>query len=113
MRTHFRLSAFISSELVVETATEEIVRIIVIARGDARIRSCPRCGMASTRAYGRFRLTFCDLPCCGRRVELRVAARRFVRTQSSCEQKHLGLAFGDRPAASFAKRMMLPVSTDK
>ena len=84
MRTHFRLSDLISSELVVETATEETDTIIVIARAVARIRSCPRCGMASTRVYSRNLLTVCDLPCCGRRVELRVTARRFVRTQSFC-----------------------------
>jgi hypothetical protein len=79
-----------------------------------------------------------DLPLSGRSVELLVIARRFrcdavlcgrqifverfandVLASSArrtgrldCIVHHLGLALGGRPAASFARRLMLPVSND-
>lgn len=74
----------------------------------------------------------------GNGVELRITARRFVCTASHCQQRifaerfgeglfgmrarrttrlevlvrHLDLALGGRPAANFARRLMLPVSND-
>jgi transposase len=82
--------------------------------------------------------TAMDLPCSGRKLLLRITTRRFVCTATYCCQKifaerfgecvlpvrarrtarlecllhHLGLALGGRPAASFARRLMLPVSND-
>ena len=79
-----------------------------------------------------------DLPLSGRSVELVVIARRFRCEAVLCGQQifverfatnvlapsarrtgrldcivhHLGLALGGRPAASFARRLMLPVSND-
>lgn len=79
-----------------------------------------------------------DLPCSGRSVRLRVVTRRFCCDTPHCRRRifaerfdktvlllrsrrtsrldfvvhHLGLALGGRPAASFAKRLMLPVSND-
>jgi transposase len=79
-----------------------------------------------------------DLPLSGRRVQLHVVARRFRcdavlcgyqifterfagdvlvpssrrTTRLDCIVHHLGLALGGRPAASFARRLMLPVSND-
>jgi len=79
-----------------------------------------------------------DLPLSGRVVELLVAARRFRCDAVLCGRQifterfadgilapsarrtarldsvvhHLGLALGGRPAAGFAKRLMLPVSKD-
>jgi transposase len=77
------------------------------------------------------------LPCAGRKVELCLVARRFVCDAPFCRRRifaerfggivcersrrtarlecivhHLGLALGGRPAASFAKRLMVPVSND-
>lgn len=138
MRSHFRLSDLIPSDLVVETVSAHADMVLVTARAISRSRLCPGCGTSSARIHSRYIRTVCDLPCCGRRVELRVTARRFVCTQSYCRQKifaerfgddvlptrarrtarleclvhHLGLALGGRPAASFAKRLMLPVSND-
>jgi transposase len=79
-----------------------------------------------------------DLPLSGRRVELRIAARRFwcdavlCGRRIFCEQfdknilarygrrtqrletivHHLGLALGGRPASAFAQWLMMPVSND-
>jgi transposase len=79
-----------------------------------------------------------DLPLSGRRVELRIVARRFwcdavlCGRRIFCEQfdkdvlarygrrtqrletiiHHLGLALGGRPASAFAHRLMMPVSND-
>jgi transposase len=79
-----------------------------------------------------------DLPCTGRGVYLSLIARRFFCAAENCQRRifaerfdeavlaararrttrldcivhHLGLALGGRPAASFARRLMLPVSND-
>ena len=63
----------------------------------------------------RFR---CDAVLCGRQIfverfasdVLAPSARRTGRLD--CIVHHLGLALGGRPAASFARRLMLPVSND-
>ena len=63
----------------------------------------------------RFR---CDVVLCGRQIfterfaddVLSPSARR--RARLDCIVHHLGLALGGRPAASFARRLMLPVSND-
>ena len=63
----------------------------------------------------RFR---CDVVLCGRQIfterfaegVLAPSARRTTRLD--CFVHHLGLALGGRPAAGFAKRLMLPVSKD-
>jgi hypothetical protein len=63
----------------------------------------------------RFR---CDAVLCGRQIfterfaegVLAPSARRTARLDSIVH--HLGLALGGRPAAGFAKRLMLPVSKD-
>lgn len=138
MRTQFRLSKLIPAELAVGTVTESTDTIIVNTRAVLPHRSCPRCGTRTARIHSHYVRTVSDLPCCGRRVELRVVARRFICPASYCHQKifaerfggdtlaprarrtarleclvhHLGLALGGRPAASFAKRLMLPVSND-
>jgi len=60
----------------------------------------------------------CEAPHCRRRIfaerfgdhVLPARSRRTARLE--CIVHHLGLALGGRPAASFAKRLMLPVSND-
>ena len=138
MGAHFRLSDLIPSELVAERIAEVATMIIVTARSAAPSGCCPRCGTASSRVHSRYTRRITDLPCSGRRVQLHVTVRRFICTASHCHQKifaerfgdgilptrsrrtarleclvhHLGLALGGRPAASFAKRLMLPISND-
>ena len=60
----------------------------------------------------------CEAPLCRRRIfaeqfEDGVVAERSRRTsRMECIVHHLGLALGGRPAAGFAKRLMMPVSND-
>lgn len=138
MRTQFRLRDLIPPELAVETVTEEAGTISVTARATLPHSACPRCGGVSSRIHSRYGRTISDLPSSGRRVEVQITARRFFCTTPLCRQKifaerfgedflpkgafrtarleclvhHLGLALGGRPAASFARRLMLPVSND-
>ena len=111
---------------------------MVSARAGATERACPLCGRLSSRVHSRYVRTVGDLPYAGRRVELRLVARRFVCAAALCRRRifaerfeggvlaersrrtsrlecivhHLGLALGGRPAAGFAKRLMVPVSND-
>lgn len=99
---------------------------------------CPLCGARSRRIHSRYERQVADLPCAGRQIRLRVNTRRFVCEVSHCRRgifaerfdeatllvrsrrtrrldhivHHLGIALGGRPAANFAKRLMLPVSND-
>src|SRR5680860_1077950 len=104
------------------------------------IRRPPRStqSRSSSRVHSRYVRTVADLPCAARQVELRLVARRFVCEAPLCRRRifaerfedgvvaersrrtsrmecivhHLGLALGGRPAAGFAKRLMMPVSND-
>src|SRR6202021_1863963 len=90
------------------------------------------------RIHSRYDRQAADLPCAGKEIRLRVITRRFVCEAPHCRRRifaerfgddvlpsrsrrtarldcivhHLGLVLGGRPAASFAKRLMLPVSND-
>ena len=138
MARNLRVSSLTPAGLVVESVTEAEAGIVVVARAAETERLCPVCGRSSRRVHSRYVRTISDLPCAGRRVELRLAARRFVCEAPFCHRKifaerfehsvvavrsrrssrlecivhHLGLALGGRPAASFARRLMVPVSND-
>lgn len=99
---------------------------------------CPCCGAQSRRVQSRYRRRASDLPIAGRRVDLLITVRRFRCDGVLCGRHifaerfgdevlaprsrwtgrlelivhHLGLALGGRPAASFARRLMVPVSND-
>lgn len=138
MAMNMRISSLIPAGLVVESVTEIEDGIIVLARAAEPERPCPLCGIRSRRIHSRYVRTVSDLPCAGRRVELRLMARRFVCGAPFCRRKifaerfadsvvaersrrssrlecivhHLGVALGGRPAASLARRLMVPVSND-
>lgn len=138
MRQTFQLSSLIPSGLIVEHVAHEGDTLIVTASSIAGEASCPLCGTASGRVHSRYERRVSDLPCGGRGVLLRIVARRFRclaphcrrrifaerfqdgilpprsrrTTRLECIVHHLGLALGGRPGASFAKRLMLPVSND-
>lgn len=97
-----------------------------------------RKGLGWAREDSRYQRRLTDLPLAGRSVRLVVVARRFRCVTVMCGRRifterfddgalapwarrtarldlvvhHLGLALGGRPAASFARRLMLPVSND-
>ena len=138
MVRNLRLSSLIPAGLVVEAIAENEGVIVITARSGTLARPCPLCRRVSSRVHSRYVRRVSDLPCSGTKVELRLVARRFVCDATLCRRKifaerfddsvvtersrrtsrlecivhHLGLALGGRPAASFAKRLMVPVSND-
>src|SRR5271163_2287408 len=111
---------------------------VITVRYSSRVSPCPGCGASSERVHSRYLRRLTDLPLAGRPVRLVVVARRFRCDAVLCGRRifterfnegllapwarrtgrldyvvhHLGLALGGRPAASFARRLMLPVSND-
>ena len=112
--------------------------IYLTVRSEAELVACPLCGSSSRRLHSRYVRRVSDLPCSGLAVHLRIVTRRFRCEALQCPRRifaerfgdgvllarsrrtarleglvhHLGLALGGRPAARFAKRLMLPVSND-
>ncbi|MCK1479944.1 ISL3 family transposase [Bradyrhizobium sp. 197] len=111
------------------------------AQSEAAEAQCPLCATASRRIHSRYIRTSGTWPICHQRAErcaFRLLTRRFTCEVAHCRRRifaerfgedivplrrrrtarleyivhHLGLALGGRPAASFAKRLMLPVSND-
>ena len=137
MRTGLRISSLVPSGLVVESVSDLPDSIILAVRSPASAAKCPSCGSISGRIHSRYTRQVADLPSAGRKVRLRVITRRFVCGVPHCRRKifaerfgdslpvrarrtarlecivhHFGLALGGRPAASFARRLMVPVSND-
>ncbi len=48
---------------------------------------CPLCGQPSERIHGDYVRTVADLPCCGRRVILKLSVRKFVCGTSTCPRR--------------------------
>ncbi|MCD9910075.1 transposase family protein, partial [Bradyrhizobium japonicum] len=123
---------------VVESAYYEGDKAVIEIRASGSVGLCPLCGTVSRRVHSRYRRRVTDLPLSRRIVQLLVVARRFRCDAVLCGRQifterfdegvlapsarrtarldsivhHLGLALGGRPAAGFAKRLMLPVSKD-
>lgn len=137
MRTGLRISSLVPSGLIVESVSDSPDSVILTVRSAAGAAKCPLCGSASRRILSRYTREVADLPSAGRAVRLRVITRRFACEAQYCRRQifaerfggtlpvrarrtarlecivhYLGLALGGRPAASFAKRLMLPVSND-
>jgi transposase len=124
--------------LVVDAVSLEVDGVFIAAHPQAAGATCPDCGRLSTRIHSRYERRLLDLPSQGRPVQLRVQVRRFRCSGPQCPRQifgeplaasiapraarrtarlegivhHLGIALGVRPAASLAKRLMLPVSRD-
>src|SRR6202163_2652977 len=138
MPINFRISALLPLGSIVETLAQLDDSILLTARAGIQVATCPLCGSPSRRVHSRYVREVSDLPCSGRSVRLRIVARRFCCSTPHCRRRifaerfdktvlpvrsrrtsrldcvvhHLGLALGGRPAPSFAKRLMLPVSND-
>jgi len=122
---------------VVDAMSDEAGTSIMV-RSLAGASPCPGCGTPSERVHSRYRRSLADLPIAGRPVRMVVLARRFYCQAVLCGRRvfterfdadvlvpwarrtarldhivhHLGLALGGRPAAGFARRLMVPVSKD-
>jgi transposase len=138
MRAGIRISSFVPSGLVIESVSDSSDSITLAVGSEAGMAECPLCGARSRRIHSRYHRQVADLPSAGKQVRLRVITRRFVCEVPHCRRRifaercgddvlptrsrrtarlecivhHLGLALGGRPAASFARRLMLPVSND-
>ena len=138
MQQSFSRSSLVPSGFVIESAYQDGDRAIITVRPSRGFGLCPSCGTVSRRVHSHYRRRVTDLPLSGRIVQLVVIARRFRcdavlcgrqifterfaddvlapsarrTTRLDCIVHHLGLALGGRPAAGFAKRLMLPVSND-
>lgn len=136
MRQALQRSRLVPSGFVVESACFEGDKIVIAVRASGSDGRCLSCGTSSRRVHSRYRRRLTDLPLSGRIVHLQVIARRFRCDAVLCGRQifterfadgvlapssrrtarldstvhHLGLALGGRPAAGFAKRLMLPVS---
>jgi transposase len=138
MQQALRRSSLVPAGFVVESAFYEADKTVITVRASSGFGLCPSCGTVSRRVHSRYRRRATDLPLSGRIVQLMVIARRFRCDAVLCGRQifterfsedvlapsarrttrldrivhHLGLALGGRPAAIFAKRLMLPVSND-
>jgi hypothetical protein len=138
MASWFGFTSLIPFGLTVDTVVDTDGSLIVTARSSAAIAACLLCGGSSRRVQSRYVRQPSDLPCAGRRVNLRLLVRRFWCDVSDCHRQvfaerfgtkvlaerarrtgrldelvyHLGLAMGGRPGAGFARRLMLPFSND-
>jgi len=137
MERAFNFTALVPGGLTVESATLEGRAAVIVVRAASGANTCPDCGTRSARVHSRYHRRVADLPIAGRAVRLLVVARRFYCDAVMCGRRifverfgdllapwarrtarldhivhHLGLALGGRPAASFARRLMVPVSND-
>src|SRR3981189_1319335 len=138
MQQALQRSSLVPRGFVVESAYFEGNKAVIAVRASGSVGLCPSCGTVSRRVHSRYRRRVTDLPLSGRIVQLLVIARRFRCDAVLCGRQifterfaegvlgpsarrtarldsivhHLGLALGGRPAAGFAKRLMLPVSKD-
>jgi transposase len=135
---HGSFRSLLPAGLLIDDVVIERDGILIIARCRAAAGECPDCGERSRRVHSCYERRLLDLPSHGRTVQLRVAVRRFRCAVPGCRRRifaerlhetvagksarrtlrldaivhHLGVALGGRPAASLARRLMLPVSKD-
>ena len=133
-----RASTLIPRGFVADEAVNDVDGALITMRPARSTSLCPACGAISGRIHSRYSRRLADLPIAGRRVQLVLLARRFRCSAVLCGRRifnerfdadvlapwarrtarldhivhHLALALGGRPAASFARRLMLPVSND-
>jgi transposase len=136
MVKRFDPAALMPPGVVVESVDETDTVVMITVRSSAVQGECPACSCSSHRIHSRYTRTLADLPLSGRPVQLKLLVRRFRCDRALCARRifterlvtaapwarrtgrldeivhHLGLALGGRPAASFARRLRLPVSND-
>jgi transposase len=133
-----RASTLVPRGFVVEDVIGDGVATVIRVRPASIGSACPGCGTRSERIHSRYQRRLVDLPLAGKPVRLVVEVRRFHCDAAPCGRRifaerfdegilapwarrtgrleeiihHLGLVLGGRPAAGFARRLMLPVSKD-
>lgn len=138
MSHFFRASALVPQGFVADSIESDDAVVRIVVHSKTATSCCPGCGQMSERVHSRYRRRLSDLPLSGRTVQLLLMARRFYCDTVLCSRRifterfkhsvlapwarrtarldhlvhHLGIALGGRPAASFARRLMVPVSND-
>jgi len=138
MRHVLEASSLVPSGFVVEGVSNDFGGPVLSVRAASKTSRCPGCGGASARIHSRYQRRLTDLPIANKPVRIVVLARRFHCDAVLCGRRIfaerfdekvlapwarrttrldqivlcLGLALGGRPAASFARRLLLPVSND-
>jgi transposase len=138
MQRVLRPSSLVQPGFVTDDIRSEDGGVVIKLRPISRASSCPLCATQSERIHSRYHRHLADLPVTGRFVRLVILARRFHCDAVLCGRRifaerfdpavlapwarrttrldhivhHLGLVLGGRPAANFARRLMLPVSND-
>jgi transposase len=125
------------SQLRVDDFRLEPDEITITAATIAPAADCPSCAQPSTRIHGRYVRRVLDLSCLGRKVHLRLTARKFLCRNTDCPravfcerlpqivaphgratarlsavQRAFGLALGGEAGARLARRVALSVSPD-
>ena len=138
MGQYLRVSELVPGGFIVDEVADADSGIQICLRASSARSCCPGCGTTSTRVHSRYARQLADLPLSGKPVRLVIRARRFHCDAVLCPRRifterfdngvllpwsrrtsrldqivhHLGLALGGRPAARFARRLMLPASND-
>jgi transposase len=134
----FHASKLLPPGFSADEALSDNDRTVVTIHGTSAISACPSCRAKSDRIHSRYNRRLADLPMAGRRVVLVLQARRFRCDGVQCARRIfterfddnilkpwarrtarldqivqcLALALGGRPAASFARRLAMPISND-
>jgi transposase len=95
MRTNFQISSLVPSGFVAESVSVSSDSILLVARSNASIATCPLCGSASRRVHSKYARYVSDLPCSGREIRLRVLTRRFVCEVEHCRRRIFAKRFGE------------------
>ncbi len=124
--------------LIVDRHEIEADCLIIHAHGAEGAGTCPGCGSVSASIHSRYIRSAGDFPAHGRRLVIRLTARRFrccvgtcdrktfaerfsddviaVRARRTCRLDRLthcvGVALGGRPGQRMAARLSIPVSAD-
>ena len=122
--------------LVVDRQEIGTAGIVVHAHGASPTSACPACGLASSSVHSRYGRSLGDFPAHGRRLRIRLSARRFRCRNPACErqvfterfapdliQAHArrtsrldilthAIALGGRPGKRLAARLSMPASAD-
>ncbi|HEY3740524.1 MAG TPA: ISL3 family transposase [Bryobacteraceae bacterium] len=60
--------------------------VVLAATPNSSTACCPKCGVVADRVHSRYRRTIADLPMGGRRLALRLLARRFFCSNAGCQR---------------------------
>lgn len=132
-----RLLPLIPAGLFVSQVLPEPDRVVIMTQPRATQARCPTCDGRTGRVHSHYVRCLADLPWQGRRVEVRVRARRFRCAVEGCSrrifaerlpevaqpwarrtarlgdlQHAIGLALGGQPGARLAERLAMPASGD-